>query len=369
MHEITNRTPTVALDVHQDSVRLCAIRADEILDERTLPYDHEKIGLTLKQWPGVRACYEAGPTGYGLARHLRATGIDCEVIAPGLVPRRAGDRVKTDSRDARKLAHLHDVGLLVAVEIPEPEIEAARDLVRAREDARLDRMRSRHRLSKFCLRQDLRMPGRSWGPTRRRWLGARSFEDPARQAAFDDYLHTVDLLDARIERLDSGVDESAQREPLRELVSRLRCLRGVDTLTAVGIAAEVGDFNRFKSASRLMAFTGLVASEHSSGQSRKQGSITKAGNTHLRRLLVEAAWHARRRPKVSYGLARRQRGADPVLLERSWRCQRRLMTELADRLGLTRALSKAMAPTRKRRSAPRPGSSPPGPRRHDQRRR
>ena len=143
MHEITNRTPTVALDVHKDSVRLCAIRADEILDERTLPYDHEKIGLTLKQWPGVRACYEAGPTGYGLARHLRATGIDCEVIAPGLVPRRAGDRVKTDSRDARKLAHLHDVGLLVAVEIPEPEIEAARDLVRAREDARLDRMRSR----------------------------------------------------------------------------------------------------------------------------------------------------------------------------------------------------------------------------------
>lgn len=324
MHEITKGTLTAALDVHRDSVRLAVIRDDEILDERTLAYDHGEIERALERWPGIRVCYEAGPTGYGLARHLRAAGFDCEVIAPGLVPRMAGDRVKTDSRDARKLAHLHASGLLVAIEVPEPEIEAARDLVRAREDARLDRMRARHRLSKFCLRHDLRMPTKCWGVTRRGWLGTQAFADPARQAAFDDYVHALDLLDARIERLDCGVAELAESEPLRELVATLRCLRGIDTLTAVGIAAEVGDFARFGSAPQFMAFTGLCASERSSGQSRRQGSITKSGNTHLRRLLVESAWHSRRRPKVSYELARRQRGADPALLERSWRCQRRL---------------------------------------------
>lgn len=324
MAEIRSDAVTAALDVHARSIRLAAIRDDEILDERTLPYDHEAVERALDRWPGVRVCYEAGPTGYGLARHLRSKAIDCEVIAPGLVPKMAGDRVKTDGRDARKLARLHASGLLTTIPIPTPEIEAARDLVRAREDARLDRMRARHRLSKFCLRQDLRMPTSCWGPTRRGWLAARSFAEPARQAAFDDYLHAIDLADARVERLDASVAELAAAEPLRQIVARLRCLRGIDTLTAVGIAAEIGDFARFASARQFMAFTGLCASERSSGQSRRQGSITKAGNTHLRRLLVESAWHSRRRPKVSYELARRQRGADPVLLERSWRCQRRL---------------------------------------------
>lgn len=324
MHELTNGTATAALDVHKDSIRLCVIAAEEIIEERTLPNQHEAVERCLERWPGIRVCYEAGPTGYGLARDLRAAGFDCEVIAPGLVPTAAGDRVKTDPRDARKLARLHAAGLLVAVAIPAPEIEAARDLVRAREDARLDRMRARHRLSKFCLRQQLEMPTRCWGPTRRGWLGAQSFDDPARQTAFDDYVRALDLLDARIARLDEGVAELADGEPLRELVGRLRCLRGIDTLTAVAIVAEVGDFSRFASAPEFMAFTGLVASERSSGKARRQGSITKAGNTHLRRLLVESAWHARRRPKVSYELARRQRGADPILLERSWRCQRRL---------------------------------------------
>lgn len=307
------RTVTAALDVHKDSIRLCALRGDEIVDERTLGHEHDAVIAALKGCGAVRACYEAGPTGYGLARRLRSEGFDCEVIAPGLVPTASGDRVKTDSRDARKLARLHAADLLISVDVPEPGIEAARDLVRAREDARLDRMRARHRLSKFCLRNDLRMPTTCWGPTRRRWLGSRSFEDPARQAAFDDYVQTVDIIDARIARLDGAVAELAEAEPLRELVAKLRCLRGVDTLTAVGICAEIGDFSRFDSAPKFMAFTGLVASEHSSGQTRKQGSITKAGNTHLRRLLVEAAWHARRRPKVSYELSRRQRGADPAL--------------------------------------------------------
>ncbi len=181
---MSNPTPvTVGLDVHARSVRLAALRADELLEERTLPYDHTAIERAIARWPAARACYEAGPTGYGLQRHLTAAGIECSVVAPALVPQRPGDRVKTDSRDARALARLHQGGLLEAIWVPDPETEAARDLIRAREDARIDRMRDRHRLSKFCLRNNLLLPGRSWGVTRRKWLSQQSFEHPARQRA------------------------------------------------------------------------------------------------------------------------------------------------------------------------------------------
>jgi len=163
-------TVTVGLDVHARSIRLAAIRADELLEERTLPYDEEAVERALGRWPQVRCCYEAGPTGFGLYRHLVERGFDCQVVAPGLVPQRPGERIKTDPRDARKLARLHAGGLLEPIYIPSPELEAARDLVRAREDARLDRMRDRHRLSKFCLRHGRRLPGKSWGVARRRWL-------------------------------------------------------------------------------------------------------------------------------------------------------------------------------------------------------
>lgn len=317
-------TVTVGLDVHASSIRLAAIRADELLDERTLPYDEEAVERALRRWPSVRCCYEAGPTGFGLYRHLSARGLDCQVVAPGLVPQRPGDRVKTDPRDARKLARLHAGGLLEPIHVPSPEQEAARDLVRAREDGRLDRMRDRHRLSKFCLRHGRRLPGRSWSVSRRIWLSQQRFPFAAEQLTFDSYLHALDLVDARIEALERAIDETAEQGPWRELVAMLRCLRGVDTLTALGIAVEIGDFGRFRTAAELMAFVGLVPSEHSSGEQRRQGSITKVGNSHVRRLLVEAAWHARRRPKVGYELARRQRGQEAVVIERAWRCQQRL---------------------------------------------
>jgi transposase len=322
MNEST--TVTVGLDVHARSIRLAAIRGDELLDERTLAYDQEALERALRRWPQVRCCYEAGPTGFGLYRHLSERGIACQVVAPGLVPTRPGDRVKTDPRDARKLARLLAGGLLEPIYVPSPEAEAARDLVRAREDARLDRMRDRHRLSKFCLRHGLRLPWASWGIARRKWLSEQRFDFPAQQHTFDTYLHTVDLVDRRIEELERSIREAAEQGPWRELVARLRCLRGLDTLTALGIAVEIGDFGRFASAEEFMAFVGLVPSEHSSGERRSQGSITKVGNAHVRRLLVEAAWHARRRPKVGYQLARRQRGQDAVVLERAWRCQQRL---------------------------------------------
>jgi transposase len=288
-------TVTVGLDVHARSIRLAAVRADELLEERTLPHDEEAVERVLRRWPGVRCCYEAGPTGFGLYRHLIGRGIDCSVVAPGLVPQRPGG-----------------------------ELEAARDLVRAREDARLDRMRDRHRLSKFCLRHGRALPTSTWTVTRRNWLATQRFEFAAQQITFDSYLHTVDLVDARIEQLERAIRETAEQEPWCALVARLRCLRGVDTLTALALVTEIGDFDRFTTAEQFMAFVGLVPTEHSSGEKRRQGSITKVGNSHVRRLLVESAWHARRRPKVGYELARRQRGQDAAVIERAWRCQQRL---------------------------------------------
>jgi transposase len=322
MHEST--TVTVGLDVHAHSIRLAAVRADELLEERTLPYHEAAVERALRRWPAVRCCYEAGPTGFGLYRHLVARGIECAVVAPGLVPQRPGDRVKTDPRDARKLARLLAGGLLEPIHVPSPDLEAARDLVRAREDARLDRMRDRHRLSKFCLRHGRRLPGLSWSVVRRKWLGEQRFEFAAQQHTFDTYVHALDLVDRRIEALERAMRETAEQAAWSELVARLRCLRGIDTLTALALVTEIGDFNRFRSAEELMAFVGLVPSEHSSGERRRQGSITKVGNSHVRRLLVESAWHARRRPKVGYELARRQRGQDALVLERAWRCQQRL---------------------------------------------
>jgi len=314
----------VGLDVHARSIRLAAVRANELLEERTLPYDEEAVARLLRRWPAVRCCYEAGPTGFGLYRHLTQRGIDCAVVAPGLVPQRPGDRVKTDPRDARKLARLLAGGLLEPIHVPLPGLEAVRDLVRAREDARLDRMRDQHRLSKFCLRHGRQLPGLSWSVVRRKWLSEQWFEFVAEQLPFDTYLHALDLVDARIEALERAIRETAEQEPWRELVAQLRCLRGVDTLTALALVAEIGDFSRFKCAKEFMAFVGLVPAEHSSGEKRRQGSITKVGNAHVRRLLVESAWHARRRPKVGYELARRQRGQDAIVVERAWRCQQRL---------------------------------------------
>lgn len=323
---LDSRTATVSvgMDVHARSIHLTALRADELLEERSLPNDPEVIERALSRWPGARCCYEAGPTGFGLYRYLRERGIQCEVIAPGLVPSAPGDRVKTDRRDSRKLARLHAAGLLEAIHVPPPELEALRDLVRAREDARLDRMRARHRVSKFCLRHGRPLPAKSWGVQRRKWLSDQVFPFQTQQQTLSDYVHALDLLDRRIEQLERALDDAAVNGPWAGLVARLRCLRGIDTLTALGIVCEIGDFSRFRTAEQFMAFVGLVPTEHSSGETTRRGSITKAGNSHVRRLLVEAAWHAHKRPKVSYELARRQRDQDPLVIERAWRCQQRL---------------------------------------------
>jgi len=265
----------VGLDVHKSSVRLAAVRADELLEERSLPYELETIERVVGRWPGARVCYEAGPTGFGLHRHLVAAGVDCVVVAPGSVPSRPGDRIKTDRRDARKLARLHAGGLLDAIWVPDPELEALRDLVRAREDARLDRMRDRHRMSKFLLRHERRLPGQSWGIARRKWLGDQRFERPAQRHAFQSYLHALDLVDRRVDVLERQIDALAAEGWWAPLVAKLRCVRGIDTLTAVGVVCEIGDFGRFRRAEEFASFVGLVPSEHSSGDKRRAGSITK----------------------------------------------------------------------------------------------
>jgi transposase len=312
------------LDVHKLSTRFAAVQGDRLVGEVTVSSDPQIVEAALRRLGVEACCYEAGPTGYGLYRYLNERGLVCEVIAPGLVWRQPGDRIKTDPRDARRLAAQYQGGMLRPIHVLSPEQEALRDLVRAREDARQDRMRARGRLGKFLLRQGRSMPTQSWSIQRRAWLGQQAFEAPAAQAAFDDYLTSVELVDRRIDTLERGLAEQALNGPYAELVARLRCLRGIDTLSAVGLAAEIGDFERFASAEAFMSFVGLVPTEHSSGAKRKQGSITKAGNDHARRLLVEAAWNHRRRPGASYAIQRRRRDQHPLAVARAIRAEQRL---------------------------------------------
>lgn len=281
----------------------------------------------LQALPGpVRAVYEAGPTGFALARAAREAGVELMVCAPGAIPRQPGDRIKTDTRDALKLARLHAAGQLRAVLVPAPELEALRDLVRAREDLRGELMSARHRIGKLLLRQGMIWPGpgEAWAQRHLKWLGKVRFQQPLLEIVFGEYLAHHEVLLARRERLDGLIAEQAIGGAWAPTVARLRCLRGVETLTAVGLIAEIGDFGSFSHPKQLASYLGLVPSEHSSGEKRRQGSITKAGSAHARRLLVEAAWHYRRQPSLSLALRRRQQGQSPAAIEAAWRAQLRL---------------------------------------------
>jgi transposase len=242
----------------------------------------------------VAVAYEAGPTGFGLARQLRAAGVRCVVAAPSKLQRPAADRVKTDARDALHLARLLRMDQIVEVRVPSVEQEAARDLVRAREDVRGDLMRCRHRLSKLLLRHGtVYCGGRAWTGVHESWLRGQRFAQRGIQLAYDADLEAMLLARDRRSRLDAAITEMAADSQYTALVHRLGCLRGVSTLTAFGLAVEIGDWHRFTGAT-IGAYLGLVPTESSSGGQRSQGSITKTGNTHARRLLVEAAWHHRR---------------------------------------------------------------------------
>jgi transposase len=270
----------------------------------------------------VRVAYEAGPTGFGLARAYARAGIACLVAAPGKIPRAAAERVKTDRRDAERLARLLRLGELTAVRVPGEREEAARDLVRAREDARADLMRARHRLSKLLLRHGLLWQRSAWTREHGRWLAGLRFDGPL-AVCFDESYGGVLEAKARRDRLDRVIAELAAAPPYADVVARLCCLRGVSTLTALALTVELGDWQRFDP-SRLGAFLGLVPSEQSSGEQRRQGPITKTGNRHARRLLVEAAWHQRRPLRPSVALTGRRAGQPAAVRAEAEAVARRL---------------------------------------------
>jgi len=276
--------------------------------------------------PAVRVVYEAGPTGFGLARAARERGLDVRVAAPGSIPKGPGDRVKTDRRDAMRMVRLLAAGELSFAFVPSVQDECFRDLVRAIEDVRGDLMRARHRLGKFLLRRSERFPGpgSAWTARHMGWLRSREFDDASSEATFADYLAAVELLTGRRGTLIGALERLVPESGHAQVIARLRCFRGIDTLSAAGLSAEVGDFGRFPKPSLLSGFLGIVPSERTSDERRRQGSITKAGPTHARRLLVEAAHHYRHRPAIGETLARRQQGQDPRVIAIAWRAQQRL---------------------------------------------
>jgi transposase len=278
-----------------------------------------------REAPGpVRVFYEAGPCGYALQRQVTTSRVSCDVIAPALTPRKPGERVKTNRRDARKLVELGRAGLLTAVQPPTPEDEAIRDLARARDDAREDLQRCRHRLGKLLLRRGLHYSGRNWTRAHRQWINSLTWTYAAERVVVDDYLLAIDHTEARLVELGIRLAEVAETEPYREPVSWLRCFQGIDTLTAMLILAELHDFRRFASAPALMAYLGLVPGEDSSGEKHRRGRITRTGNALVRRLLVEVAWHYQHRPNIGVALTRRRKGQPGRVIAIADKAQQRL---------------------------------------------
>lgn len=317
----------VGLDVHATKIVVAVLDAEsgELRTFRMNGDAGEAAGFCAGLPRPVRVAYEAGPTGYGLARELAKRGVECVVAAPSKIPRASGDRVKTDGRDAELLVRLLLAGKLHAVRVPGAEEEALRDLVRARESVRVDLMRCRHRLSKLLLRHGIRFDhGQAWTQRHRDWLAQVALEWPAAQATLLDYQGAIDALCHRRERLEADIVGILPGCPWQAQVGRLRCLRGIDTLTAVGLCAEVGDFERFARAEQLMSYLGLVPSESTTGKQRRLGSITKTGSAHARRLLIEAAWHYRPRPRIGKALTDRQHGQPAQAIAISWSAQQRL---------------------------------------------
>jgi transposase len=317
----------VGLDVHQAQTRAAVLdpstgelRVERLRGEpaRVVPPFLEELDRP------VVAVYEAGPTGFALARVAERRGLDVRVVAPGSIPRAPGDRVKTDRRDAMRLVRLFAAGELSFAFVPSEADERFRDLVCCVEDARKDLMRARHRLSKFLLRRGHRFPCKAWTQPHEKWLGKLRFEDASSQATFVDYLTAVQALVHRRRELIGVLEQTVSESSHAHTVARLRCFRGIDTLTAAGLCAEVGDFHRFAKPALLSGFLGVVPSEYTSDEKRAQGQITKAGPPHARRLLVEAAHHYRHRPAVGLHLTARQAGQDPRVVEIAWRCQHRL---------------------------------------------
>lgn len=315
-----NYNTVVGLDVHKETIVAAVLPpgSDVFALTTTIRNQPAQIGSFVRRLlprGTLEFVYEAGPCGYEVHRQISALGHACTVIAPGLTPIKPGDKVKTDRRDAEKLAKLHRAGELTAVRVPTREEEASRDLTRVREDALTDRLRGRNRLGKFLLRQGLVWrETKSWGVRHRAWVRSLRFEFTAQEQSFRAYLRAVEECEARVAALDAQVEELAQTPAHREVVAKLRSLKGIDTLSALTLAVEAQDFGRFLTAREFMAFTGLVGREHSSGGSVRRGGITKVGNAHIRRVLVEAAWNYRHGDRTGKALEDRRQKCPPDIL-------------------------------------------------------
>lgn len=324
----------VGLDVHADTIAVAVAESSgEVRSLGVIPNRLESVRKLVHKFGPVqhlRVCYEAGPTGYVLYWQLTQLGVACEVIAPSLVPTKAGDRVKSDRRDAEKLARCYRAGELTAVWVPDAAHEALRDLVRAREAAKKDQLKARHRLGKFLLRHGRRPEGiKAWTKQYLEWIGTHiHFEQPALEATLQDYRDEVKHVAERIVKLEKAIDEAVGQAPAqtKAVIEALQALRGIAQTTAATIVSELGSLLRFQSPRQLMGYSGLVAREHSSGNRIQRGAITKTGNAHLRRVLVEAAWAYQHRPNVTGYLLRRQKSlalSDEVK-EIAWKAQYRL---------------------------------------------
>lgn len=346
MHQ--QRSRFIGLDVHKATISVAVADADAPpVSYGKIPNDPSAVRKLMARLGGpdvqLQVAYEAGPTGYVVQRQLTALGIRCLVAAPSLIPRRPGDRVKTDRRDALKLARLLRSGDLVPVWVPDQEHEALRNLVRARADAKVDELRARHRLSKFLLRLGRRPPpdARNWSKRHLAWLRQLEFEPLADRVVFADYLAEVTAASERVKRLHSALRECAQSTRQQALIEALQAFRGIGFVSAVTIVAEAGDLRRFPTATQFMAYTGAVPSEGSSGSRQQRGPITKTGNRALRHMLGEAAHHARHAPYLSNDLKRRQQRLPRAVVDLAWRAQLRLHARyrhLCTRLGPPKAI-------------------------------
>lgn len=329
-------TRWVGLDVHAETIAVAVANKDGTVDflgtianrPDAVRQLMKKLEKTLEKGGKLHVCYEAGPCGYGLYWQLTEMGIECDVVAPTLIPVKAGDKVKTDRRDAEKLARLLRSGDLTAVWVPDAEQQALRDLVRARHAAKRDQLRHRNRLGKFLLQLDVRRPEKilAWGTKHMVWLEAQTLPHASHQEVLVDYLNEVKRAKERIERLEKAIDAGIARAPkhLQELIAALQTLRGVAKIGAATLVTEVGRFSRFQSARQLMAYVGVVPSEHSSGGSTHRGRISKTGNARMRHIVGEAAWSYRHRPSTGSGLKKRQEGQDEDVKAIAWKAQHRL---------------------------------------------
>lgn len=303
----------VGIDVHRDRLVVAMLLPSGELREKG--FDHDGRGVNrLVKWVGSEAagevvlCYEAGSSGFELQRRLGEKGLDCRVVAPSLVPKKPGERVKTDRRDARKLAELLRAGMLTEVHPPTEDDEALRDLLRCRDDVRRALHQARQQVLKFLDRHGLRYVGSTWTDNHWAWLRRISLERGPARIALESWILAVEQAQERLAHLDAEITALSETEPYREPVGRLRCFRGIDTHTAMVLVAELHGFARFRSPRELMSYLGLTPSEESSGEREKRGGITKTGNRHVRRLLVEAAWQYHRRAAIGVVLSRRRAG-------------------------------------------------------------